>query len=125
MPNETFRYADLSDGQGTFATIDFGDAETPPKLYVGQQVNVADLHLTGGEVGPSTETEIKSQRLACPACNAPVELRAPGESLRAVCAYCNTLLDTSSGALAILGKLAQKALRGFRSARPVRSARAS
>jgi hypothetical protein len=109
VPNETFRYADLSDGQGTFATIDFGDAETPPKLYVGQQVNVADLHLTGGEVGPSTDTTIKAQRLACPACNGPVDLRAPGESLRAVCPYCNTLLDTSSGALAILGKLAQKA----------------
>ncbi|MEO6776531.1 MAG: DUF4178 domain-containing protein [Kofleriaceae bacterium] len=109
VPNETFRYADLSDGQGTFATIDFGDAETPPKLYVGQQVNVGDLHLTGGEVGPPAGGEIKSQRLACPVCNAPIELRAPGESLRAVCGYCNTLLDTTSGALAILGKLAQKA----------------
>jgi len=110
VPNESFRYADLSDGQGMFATIDFGDAETPPKLYVGQQVNVADLHLIGGEVEPpSARDEIKSQRLACPSCNGPIELRAPGESLRAVCPYCNTLLDTSSGALAILGKLAQKA----------------
>ncbi len=109
VPSETFRYADLSDGQGTFATIDFGDDELPPKLYVGSQVNVADLRLTGGEVGPSEDTTISSQRLACPACNGPIELRAPGESLRAVCGYCNSLLDTSSGALAVLGKLATKA----------------
>jgi hypothetical protein len=110
VPNEAFRYADLSDGHGTFATIDFGDAETPPKLYVGEQVNVGDLHLTGGEVAPpTTGDQIKSQRLACPVCSGPIDLRAPGESLRAVCGYCNTLLDTSSGALAILGKLATKA----------------
>ncbi|HET9987005.1 MAG TPA: DUF4178 domain-containing protein, partial [Kofleriaceae bacterium] len=79
------------------------------KLYVGQQVNVADLHLIGGEVGPPAGDQIKSQRLACPACNGPIDLRAPGESLRAVCGYCNTLLDTTSGALAILGKLKSKA----------------
>jgi Domain of unknown function (DUF4178) len=109
VPNETFRYADLSDGEGTFATIDFGDASEPPKLYVGKQVSIEELQITGGEVGPSQDAAIKSTALTCPVCSAPVTVRAPGESLRVVCEHCNTLLDTSSGALAILGKLAQKA----------------
>lgn len=109
VPNETFRYADLSDGAGTFATIDFGDDETPPKLYIGAQVSVDSLRLTGGEVEPPVSPTGKAQRLACPSCNGPVDLRAPGESLRAVCPYCNSLLDTSQGPLAVLGKLATKA----------------
>lgn len=107
IPNDTFSYADLSDGEGAFATLDFGD--DAPKLYVGKQVTLDDLHITGGEVAPPADAPIKSTRLACPSCNAPVELRAPGESLRAVCSYCNTLLNIDDGALAIFGKLAQKA----------------
>jgi hypothetical protein len=112
VPNGTFRYADLSDGRGTFATLDFDDGSEPPTLYVGAQIPLADLRLTGGEVGPPAglpEAQIKSTRLACPNCNAPIELRAPGESLRVVCGHCNNLIDTSSGALSVLGKLAQKA----------------
>lgn len=109
VPNETFRYADLSDGAGTFATLDFGDEDTPPKLYIGAQVSIESLRLTGGEVEPPVTPTGKAQRLACPQCNGPVDLRAPGESLRAVCPYCNTLLDASNGPLAILGKLATKA----------------
>ena len=110
VPNEQFQYADLSDGRGTFATLDFADAETPPKLYVGQQVELADLRISGGEVGPpSNDGEIRSRALACPVCSAPIELRVPGESQRAVCSHCNTLLDTSSEALGILGQLASRA----------------
>ncbi|MFT3699807.1 MAG: DUF4178 domain-containing protein [Kofleriaceae bacterium] len=107
IPGETFQYADLSDGEGEFATLDFGDEA--PKLYVGRQVTLENLHITGGEVAPPSDAPIKSTRLACPSCNAPVDLRVPGESQRAVCSYCNTLLDVNSGALAVLGKLTQKA----------------
>jgi hypothetical protein len=107
VPNETFRYADLSDGEGGFATIDYGDEA--PKLYVGRQVALADLQIIGGEVGPTGEAAITSRALTCPSCSAPIALRVPGQALRVVCDHCNTLLDTSSGALAILGELQAKA----------------
>ena len=110
VPNETFRYADLSDGDGAFATIDFGEDGEPPKLYVGSHVELADLQLSGGEVGPPpSDSEIESKALACPVCSAPVELRVPGETQRVVCGHCNTLLDTGSDTLAILGQLASRA----------------
>ena len=32
VPNGSFRYADLSDGRGTFATLDFDDGTEPPSL---------------------------------------------------------------------------------------------
>ena len=110
VPNETFRYADLSDGEGAFATLDFGDDGEPPRLYVGAHVELADLRLSGGEVGPPpSESEITSKALACPVCSAPIELHVPGETQRVVCGHCNTLLDTGSDALAILGQLASRA----------------
>jgi hypothetical protein len=108
VPNETFHYADLSDGKGAFATIDYGDGEEPPALYVGVQVPLADLKLSGGEVAPVVEAKISAKRLACPNCNAPIELHAGDQTQRAVCAYCNAMLDTTSGALEVLSVLKQK-----------------
>ena len=108
VPNETFHYADLSDGSGAFATIDYGDGEAPPSLYVGSQVALADLKITGGEVAPPSEARIKSRRLACPNCNAPIELHAPDQTQRAVCTHCNAMLDTQRGDLAVLEVLKQK-----------------
>ncbi len=108
VPEGAYRFVDLSDGEGNFATIDYGEEGDAPTLYVGQQLTLADLHITGGEVGPSRDASVTSARLACPNCNAPIALRA-AESERAVCEHCNTLLDVQSGTLHILEKLRTKA----------------
>lgn len=105
VPNSTYEFADLSDGEGNFATIDYGGHGDTPALYVGQQVTLADLHIAGGEVGPPPGATVSSQRLACPNCNAPIELFAPDQALRAACGYCNHLLDVQSGTLTVLAKL--------------------
>jgi hypothetical protein len=109
VPNTSYRFVDLSDGEGHFATIDYGEPGDAPTLYTGQQLTLAELQISGGEVGPSRDAKISSTRLACPSCNAPIELHSP-ESLRAACAYCNTLLDVQSGNLRVLEKLARKAV---------------
>jgi hypothetical protein len=108
-PNSSFRFVDLSDGAGTFATIDYGDEGDKPTLYVGSQVPMADLGIHGGEVMPTRAPEIKSARLTCPNCNASLEMRAPGQTQRIVCAYCDTLLDASSPTLAVVERLQKKA----------------
>lgn len=108
VPNGSYRFVDLADGQGNFATIDYGAPGDTPTLYTGQQLTLADLHIRGGEVGPSAMPSIGSQRLACPNCNGPIELHTP-EILRAACAYCNHLLDVQHGSLRVLEKLARKA----------------
>ena len=109
VPQSSYRFVDLADGQGNFATIDYGGPGDTPALYVGQQVALADLHISGGEVGPSREAPITSTRLSCPNCNAPIEIRAPGQSLRAACGYCSHVLDLTQGSLRVLEKLAVKA----------------
>jgi hypothetical protein len=108
VPNGSYRFADLSDGQGNFATIDYGAPGEAPALYTGQQLALADLHVIGGEGGPSRAPSISATRLACPSCNAPIELHAP-ETLRAACAHCNHLLDVQHGSLLVLERLARKA----------------
>ncbi|MBK7537004.1 MAG: DUF4178 domain-containing protein [Myxococcales bacterium] len=122
-PNAMFRYADLTDGQGAFATIDYGPPAAPgpaarpadaPSVYVGGQIRLADLHLMGGEVVPAAGPRISSQRLACPNCGGSLELHAPDAALRVVCPFCNTMLDVGGGgALSILATLRDKATPGI------------
>jgi Domain of unknown function (DUF4178) len=111
-PRAPFRYADLSDGRGGFATIDYGapDGKEPPTLYLGRQLHLNELHISGGEAAPPLGPTISSQRLACPSCGGSLELRAPDAALRVVCPYCNSMLDVGQGgALSLLAKLRDKA----------------
>jgi Domain of unknown function (DUF4178) len=112
-PHTVFRYADLTDGQGGFATIDFGppDAKSGvPSVYIGGQIRLADLHITGGESAPPPSARITSKRLACPSCGGSLDLQAPDAALRVVCPYCNRMLDVrDNGTLAILEQLKDKA----------------
>jgi len=110
VPAGPFRFVDLDDGRGTFATVDFGSEGETPAVYVGNQVTLAELGIRGGEAGLSREAAISSKRLACPSCNAPIELRAPGETQRVVCESCNTLLSLDGPAAAVIQKLENKPL---------------
>lgn len=102
-PNSTYHFADLSDGAGNFATIDYsGDT---PALYTGQQVTLQELGIRGGEMAPPRDASVSSKRLACPNCNAAIDIRAEG-SQRAVCGHCNALVDLQE--VRVLDQLKQK-----------------
>lgn len=111
-PKATFWFADLADGQGGFATIDYGDGTgaEPPSVYIGHQVDLAALRLSGGE-DPRAAAAAPKQgaRLACPNCNGSLELKAPDQTLRVGCPYCNHLVSVQAGNLAVIAKLAKKA----------------
>jgi len=116
-PEARFRYADLTDGQGGFATIDYGPPHQSgmpaqseqPSVYVGAQIPLAALRMVGGEVAPAAAPFIASQRLACPNCGGSLELRAPDVSLRVVCPFCNTMLDVGAGGvLSVLQRLTDR-----------------
>lgn len=112
-PTARFRFADLSDGQGGFATIDYNDGSEPPMLYVGQQVAVGELGLFGGEAPTAAPRVQQGDRLACPSCGGSLELRAPDQTLRVACPYCNHLISVEGGKLAVLGALLRKAKTGI------------
>lgn len=107
VPGSAFRYADLADGRGGFATIDYGDGSEPPAVYTGYQVAPDALGLSGGEVQPGGAAPAAGARLACPNCNGSLELRAPDQSLRVVCPYCHSLVSVERGALSIIARQAE------------------
>jgi Zn finger protein HypA/HybF involved in hydrogenase expression len=109
VPMTTFQFADLSDGRGGFATIDYGDGSEAPAVYLGYQVTPRDLGLTGGEAAQAAPAQAPSgARLACPNCNGSLELRAPDQTLRIACPYCGSLISVEGGALQIIAQQAKK-----------------
>ena len=101
-PNTSFQFADLGDGRGGFATIDYGDGGEPPVVYLGTQVAPQALGLVGGEAAVTRATAAPGARLACPNCNGALELRAPDHALRVACPYCNSLVSVEGGTLSII-----------------------
>ncbi len=109
-PKATFWFADLADGQGGFATIDYNDGTEQPSVYLGHQVALPSLGLFGGEEAPSAAAAPRQgAKLACPNCGGSLELHAPDQSLRVACPYCNHLVSVQTGNLSVIGKLAKKA----------------
>jgi hypothetical protein len=104
VPGSRYFYADLSGPRGAFATIDFSGPS--PSVYVGAQVAVADLHVSGGVSAPPVSPSTRATRLACPNCDGSIELRAPDATMRVGCPFCGALLDARAGALVVLTKLA-------------------
>jgi hypothetical protein len=110
VPNTSFQFVDLSDGAGGFATIDYGDGEGDddgPTVYIGRQFTPEQLRISGGEQ-PPTQARQTGGALQCPNCNGALELRAPDQSLRVACPYCNDLVNVEHGQLSIIAKQGQK-----------------
>jgi hypothetical protein len=109
-PTETFWFIDLADGQGGFATIDYGTDGVTPTVYIGSQVKLADLGIYGGEEPTQGVTRAaQGGKLACPNCGGSLELRAPDSTLRVACPYCNHLVSVQAGNLSVIARLAKKA----------------
>lgn len=98
------RYVDLSGALARFATIDYG--ESPPILFVGEQVTLADIHVSPKvDVGDRAVREISAKMVACPHCGGSLQLHAPDQAELVVCPYCRSELDATQGNLKYLRTL--------------------
>ncbi|MEO8434175.1 MAG: DUF4178 domain-containing protein [Pyrinomonadaceae bacterium] len=104
-PGETYYYADLSGPEGGFGTLDYN--ATPPLIFLGQQVTLADLGITTTRAPEREQRRVGSAQLNCPNCAGPLELRAPDKTERVTCPNCNSLLDVNQGQLKFLKALKQ------------------
>src|SRR5215211_4947957 len=102
-PGETYYYADLSGVNGAFGTIDYN--QTPPLIFLGQEVSLADLGITTTRAPEREERRVGAAQLGCPNCGGPLELRAPDKTERVTCPNCNSLLDVNQGQLKFLKAL--------------------
>lgn len=110
-PRATYWYADLADGQGGFATIDYNDGSEEPSVYIGHQATLQELGIFGGESPYATAAAAPRQgaKLACPNCGGSLELNAPDQTLRVACPYCNHLVSVQTGNLSVIARLKKKA----------------
>jgi hypothetical protein len=102
-PGETYYYADLSGVNGAFGTLDYN--QSPPLVFLGQQVTLADLGITTTRAPEREERRVGAAQLSCPNCAGPLELRAPDKTERVTCPNCNSLLDVNQGQLQFLKAL--------------------
>jgi ssDNA-binding Zn-finger/Zn-ribbon topoisomerase 1 len=102
-PGETYYYADLSGTNGAFGTLDYN--QTPPLVFLGQQVTLADLGITTTRAPEREERRVGAAHVSCPNCGGPLELRAPDKTERVTCPNCNALLDVNQGRLQFLKAL--------------------
>jgi len=102
-PGETYYYADLSGTNGSFGTLDYN--ESPPLVFLGQQVTLADLGITTTRAPEHEERRVGAAQVSCPNCAGPLELRAPDKTERVTCPNCNSLLDVNQGQLQFLKAL--------------------
>ena len=99
-PGEAHDYADLAAGGGKFATFDYG--QEPPGVFVGREVTLGDLDLESAPLAQREAKSVGGVTLNCPQCSGSLELRAPDETLRVTCPFCNSLLDVTQGKLQYL-----------------------
>jgi len=102
-PGDTYYYADLSGVNKAFGTLDYN--ESPPLLFLGQQVTLADLGITTTRAPEREAKHIGAAQVSCPQCAGPLELRAPDKTERVTCPNCNSLLDVNQGQLQFLKAL--------------------
>ena len=102
-PGETYYYADLSGPNGAFGTLDYN--ETPPLVFLGHQVTLAEIGITSTRTPEREQREVAAAHLGCPHCGGPLELRAPDKTERVTCPNCNSLLDVNQGQLKFLKAL--------------------
>jgi Domain of unknown function (DUF4178) len=104
-PGETYYYADLSGPNGAFGTLDYN--ESPPLIFLGHQVTLADLGITATRAPEREQRRVGAAQLNCPQCAGPLVLRAPDKTERVTCPNCNSLLDVNQGQLSFLKALHQ------------------
>ena len=109
VPSATFRFADLVSTDGSYATIDYGDpadSDARPTVYVGRQLTIAELQISGGEAPapPADRDRLATAKIACPNCGGSLDIRAPGQSLRTACPYCGTMVSLETGAPQAIGQ---------------------
>jgi hypothetical protein len=99
-------FVDLGGREGRFGTLDYG--EDPPLVFLGKYVPFQALALRDLREPEEPRAE-GADALGCPNCGGTVTIRLPGETVNAVCQYCQSVLNTRSPRLAVLQRFQDRA----------------
>lgn len=104
---------DLTGPDGSFGTLEITGGQNT--FYAGhyaqfEELNFTELRKVPGWDQQADITRHQSRAENCPSCGAPVQIRAEGLSMSAVCVSCATILDTSKPGLAEIGHVMKATL---------------
>ena len=97
--------ADLYGG-AFFATIDY--SETPPFVFIGEQVDPVSLKLTHTR-DPATVT-VAAEAIQCTGCGAPLTVHGAAAIETIACGTCGSVLDASDKSYKVIQKMTEKRL---------------
>lgn len=105
------RSADLSGPDDAFATLDYANGAERPTIFLGREVPFEALKIRSDHLeGQVPLAKVKGEKIVCPKCRGPLELKAPDAAVHVTCPYCNALLDASQGALRYLAQVEPRKL---------------
>ena len=99
VPGRTAVSIDLGAPNRQFANVEF--SADGVRVFIGHSLTFAELEFTDLRLLPGWTTDrlekeaAGSDALNCPTCGAAIELQAAGQTMRALCGHCGSLLDTS------------------------------
>jgi hypothetical protein len=99
-PGAVTGFADIAAEGGRFGTLDYGDGRSPPKLYLGSQIDPATFRLDSG--APLEAASAPVAAVSCPSCGGNLPLVASATAERVVCRYCGMTSDLHGGVLRAL-----------------------
>ncbi len=93
-PGQARFYVDLVGPNEGFATLDYGDGREAVRLFVGRQLGEGALEVRPG--GERQAQAVETGGLACPNCGANVPALVPGRTERLACPHCNAVSDIAA-----------------------------
>jgi hypothetical protein len=93
-PGQMRYYADLVGPRNGFATIDWGEGDAAPEVFIGQQLPESQLTITQRSERP--RKDIPLDGLKCPGCGAPLKIATGNRVERIACQYCGTISESAS-----------------------------
>lgn len=104
---------DLTGPYGQFGSLEITDQKR--SFFVGEYAQFEDLNFSELRKVPGWDqdaeiTRHQSTAIGCPSCGAPVNLRAEGLSMSAVCGSCGGILDTATPHLQEIGRISKTVL---------------
>ena len=84
-------FVDLSAAGGGWASIDYGDGQRAPQVFIGVQTSFAEFQIRphGGE---HAVHKVATKDIKCPSCGAPMPVLSAGAE-RIACVHCNAISD--------------------------------
>ncbi len=93
-PGQARYYADANGLRWSFATLDYGDGQSRPEVFLGFAFGEPELQVT--QLGPRSAQKVKITKLECPSCGGDIPKLSGDRVDRIGCPYCGALSEIAT-----------------------------